>query len=160
MVESFFIQRRITCGRPRQNGGAWRLTIGKVRNVTRVLKAMLPYLCKKRVEAEAAVGYLENRITGNEFQEVLEREVISGNRERVGRRVDIPWTRKEGLERATSRATSLPRKRYELTSDEEEDLARQYASGSIGQRRLAIANGLPHHVVRRALVRKGLAAKL
>jgi hypothetical protein len=120
---------------------------------------MRPHLCKKSVEVEAALDYLEGKTSGNEFQRFLEQEVREGNRERIGRRVDLPWTRMEGLRKAILFSTTFPRKRRNLTPSEEDNLAKRYLSGSMGQRKLARASGLSHAVVRRALARRGLASR-
>jgi len=159
MLESFLKRRGINTGRPYLNGGAWRVSIAGIHGVKVVLSRMLPHLCKKSVEVAAALDYLNDKITGNEFQMILESQVKEGNREKVGRRMDIPWTRSEGLKKATAFSTSLPRRRRILTRDEEDRLVEQYLKGSIGQRKLARANGLSHAVVRRALARRGLASK-
>ena len=158
MIESFMRRRGVAVGRPSFRGGAWTVSIGAIRAVKSALQRMLPYLCKKSVEARAALDYLEGRISGNEFQLLLLQEVKQGNRERMGRQVDLPWTRPEGLRRAIMFATSFPRKRRVLTRAEEDRIVEQYLQGSIGQRKLAKANGLPHAVVRRVLARRGLAA--
>jgi hypothetical protein len=159
MLESFLRSRGISTGRPYFNGGAWRLSIGNISCIKLALRKMLPYLCKKYVEVMAALDYLEDRTTGDEFQTILEREVREGNREKVGRRVNLPWTRSEGARKAILYSTSLPRRRRFLTKDEEDRLVEQYLKGSMGQRKLARANGMSHSVVRRALARRGLASK-
>jgi hypothetical protein len=160
MLESFLITRGINTGSPYLNGGAWRLSIGGLEDVKLTLSRMLPHLSKKYVEAAAALDYLENRITGNEFQTILELEVREGNRERLGKRVDLPWTRIEGIKKAILFSTSVPRRRRRTLTEEEEDrLVERYVKGSIGQRKLARAFGMSHAVVRRALSRRGLASK-
>jgi hypothetical protein len=159
MIESFLRQRGVRAGLPSFKGGAWRISIGGVRDVITAMRRMLPHLCKKSVEVAAAVDYLEGNMTGNEFQSILTQEVREGNRERIGRQIDLPWTRPEGLRRAILFSTSFPRKRRKLTKSEEDRLVEQYLEGSMGQRKLAKVNGLSHAVVRRALARRGLASK-
>ncbi len=158
MIEAFLRKRGIKSGKPHFNGSAWRVTIGGIRDTEVTLRRMLPHLCKKSVEVAAALDYLGGRITGNQFQIILEEQVREGNREKVGKRVDIPWTRTEGLRKAVSFSTSAPRKRVKLTEREVDELVRQYLNGKLGQRKLAVANGLSHAVVRRALAHRGLAA--
>jgi len=159
MIESFLTHRGVRTGRPSFNGGAWRISVAGILDVKLVLRRMVPFLCKKAVEVAAALDYLDGKTTGNEFQKVLLQEVKEGNRERIGRLADLPWTRPEGLRRAIMFTTTVPRRRHKLTKVEEDSLVEQYLKGSIGQRRLANANGLSHAVVRRALARRGLAAK-
>jgi hypothetical protein len=159
MIESFLRGKGISTGRPRFNGGAWRLTVGGIREVQTVLQRMLPHLCKKAVEVAAALDYLRGISTGNEFQSILQQQVREGNREKVGKIIDLPWTKMEGLKRATKLSTSMPRKRRRLTKSEEHNLVQQYLTLKIGQRKLAKANGLPHAVVRRVLAHYGLASQ-
>jgi len=159
MIESFLRGRGIATGRPYLNGGAWRLSIGSIPDIKIVLRRMLPHLCKKSVEVAAALDYLNGKMTGNEFQRILKSEVREGNRERIGKQVDLPWTRTEGRRKATLFSTSFPRQRRMLSRSEEDKLVEQYLTGSIGQRKLAKANGLSHAVVRRVLARHGLACK-
>ena len=159
MIELFLKQRGIMTGRPHFNGGAWRVSVGGLREVKIVLRRMLPHLCKKSVEVAAALVYLDGKSTGNDFQDVLANEVREGNREKLGRSVDLPWTRPEGLRKAIAYSVAFPRKRRALTKAEEDALVEQYRTGSIGQRKLAKANGLSHAIVRRALARRGLASK-
>ena len=64
-----------------------------------MLRNMLPYLCKKAIEAKAALDYYEGRITGNELMAIFKQEVEAGRRERRPRKVviDVPYTRPQGL---------------------------------------------------------------
>ena len=158
MLDSFFRARDISTGTPRFHGGAWRLSVAGVREVEAVLRRMFPYLCKKSVEVAAALDYLHGITTGNEFQSILDLQVREGNREKLGRIVDLPWTRTEGLKRATAYSTSIPRRRCRLTKSQEDTLVEQYLTLKIGQRKLAKASGLPHAVVRRVLAHHGLAS--
>ena len=159
MIESFFAAKGISSGRPSFRCGAWRLSVGGIRDVKTVLQRMLPHLCKKGVEVAAALDYLRGISTGNEFQAILQQQVREGNREKVGKIIDLPWTRMEGLKKATKFSTNLPRRRHKLSKSEEDGLVQQYLTLKIGQRKLAKANGLPHAVVRRVLAHHGLASE-
>lgn len=52
-------------------GSAHLLFVSEFNSVKRMLRCMLPFLCKKAVEARAALDYYQGRITGNEFILIL-----------------------------------------------------------------------------------------
>ena len=74
------------------------VAISEFRSVKTALRRMLPFLCKKSIEAKAALEYYDGRITGNELMLVIQQEVEAGRRERRMRTViiDVPYTRAEG----------------------------------------------------------------
>ena len=67
-------------------------------SVKRALKRMLPYLCKKAIEAAATLDYYEGRTNGNQLLAVFDAEVKAGRREKHSRKVvlNVPYTRPEG----------------------------------------------------------------
>jgi hypothetical protein len=77
---------------------AYELAVSQFKSVRKVLRRMIPFLCKKEVEARAALDYYEGKITGNELLAVFKAEVEAGRRERKARTVllDVPYTRPEG----------------------------------------------------------------
>ncbi len=77
--------------------GAWRLGIGRFESVHEMALRMLSHVFKKRRELQAIVSYLENKITGTWLMEKMNESVEEGNRTGKIRRVDIPFTREEGL---------------------------------------------------------------
>jgi len=82
----------------RSDGNAYELAVSELYSVKRMLTRIAPYLCKKGIEARAALDYCLDRITGNELIAVFQAEVDAGRRERHARHValDIPYTRLEG----------------------------------------------------------------
>ena len=82
----------------RSGGGASELAVSEFVSVKKMLRGVLPYLCKKELEARAALDYYEGRITGNELLAVFKSEVEAGRRERRPHRViiDVPYTRPVG----------------------------------------------------------------
>lgn len=82
----------------RSDGEAYELAVSEFNSVRETLKRMLPFLCKKAIEARGALNYYEGNITGNELVAILCQEVEAGRRERKTRKVpiDVPYTRPEG----------------------------------------------------------------
>jgi hypothetical protein len=82
----------------RSKGMALALAVSQSDAVRRALRCMLPYLCKKEIEARAAIEYLDGKITGNELAAVFSREVEAGRRERRDHKVviSVPYTRPDG----------------------------------------------------------------
>jgi hypothetical protein len=77
--------------------GASSVALGHFDSVLGAMKAMMPYTFKKSLELQAAIWYCEDRITGNELQELLEIEVNAGRRERHKHHsCDSPYFRSEG----------------------------------------------------------------
>jgi hypothetical protein len=77
---------------------AYMVAVSQFDAVKEALGQMLPYLCKKEIEARAALDYYENRITGNQLALVFRQEVEAGRRERHARRIeiDVPFIRNVG----------------------------------------------------------------
>lgn len=82
----------------RSDSNAYELAISEFVSVRRTLKRMGPFLCKKEIEARAALDYYEGRITGNTLVAVLKAEVDAGRRERRNRKVslNVPYTITDG----------------------------------------------------------------
>ena len=89
MIESFLGGKGVSTGRPYFHDGAWRLSVGGIRDIKTVLQRMLPHLRKKGVEVAAALDYLRGISTGNEFQAILQQQVREGNREKVGKIISL-----------------------------------------------------------------------
>ena len=82
----------------RSDSCAYQLAISQFGCVKKTLRRMSPFLCKKEIEAKAALAYYEGRITGNELVAVFATEVEAGRREKKVRLVqlNVPYTRPEG----------------------------------------------------------------
>lgn len=63
----------------RSDGNAYELAISEFYSVKRALRRMIPYLCKKEIEARAALDYCMDRITGNQLLAVFRTEVDAGD---------------------------------------------------------------------------------
>ena len=82
----------------RSDGETYVLAVSEFKSVKKALRRMLPYLCKKENEAQAALDYYRGKITGNQLLAIFAAEVEAGRRERKARLVnlDVPYTRPEG----------------------------------------------------------------
>ncbi len=75
-------------------GTAHIVVVTEFNSFKKALTCMLPFLCKKAVEAQAALDYYDGKLTGNEFMAILRIEVEAGRRERHERKtpIDVPYT--------------------------------------------------------------------
>jgi len=137
------------------SNGAWRIEIGTLEGVGASLKSMIPFLCKKSGEAWTALRYLDDQITGNEFQDVMRAAVRRRNRERLGRRVNLPWTRTEGLARAAAYVSDFAGRKPTLRPDQEGQIVKEYLKSGLSQAKFAESVGISRDVLRGALLRQG-----
>jgi hypothetical protein len=113
----------------RSDGETYELAVSQYKSVRKALRRMIPFLCKKEVEARAALDYYEGGITGNQLLAVFKEEVEAGRRERRAHTVhlDIPYTRPQG-DRLMRRIRkdrfrdALGRYRAKLTPDDFRDI--------------------------------------
>lgn len=79
-------------------GSANMVAVSEFNAVKKVLRCMLPFLCKKANEAQAALDYYDGKITGNVLFSTFQEEVEAGRRERRVRKVpiDVPYLYHEG----------------------------------------------------------------
>jgi hypothetical protein len=82
----------------RSDSDAYELAVSEFKSVKKALRNMVQFLCKKEIEARAALDYYEGRTTGNELVAVFDAEVKAGRRERRPRKIviDVPYSRAEG----------------------------------------------------------------
>ncbi|MBI3840354.1 MAG: hypothetical protein HY297_00090 [Thaumarchaeota archaeon] len=98
-VKSFLESQRVrTSNILNASGNANLVAVSEFNSVLKMLKLIYPFLCKKQVEAKAAIDYYEGRITGNRLLQVFGDEVNAGRRERHPRKVaiNVPYLRPEG----------------------------------------------------------------
>jgi hypothetical protein len=74
----------------------YELHVSEGRNALLVLKEMLPHLDKKWSQVKAAIDYMENRITGNQFVEVLNDAIFAKKRSSSLRVAKLPYTKHQG----------------------------------------------------------------
>jgi hypothetical protein len=77
-VQEFLEDQGIKGSRISDGGHARRLTVHSTEEVATVLKEMLPHLRLKENQARAALGYLEDRISGRELVQIFNQEVEAG----------------------------------------------------------------------------------
>ncbi len=99
-IRNFFHNRRVRTSNilRTSKGTAYIVVVSQFDSVKKALSHMRPYLCKKFIEAQAALAYYDGKLTGNEFMAIFKREVEAGRRERHERKtpVDVPYTWPDG----------------------------------------------------------------
>ena len=79
------------------SANAYIVVVGQHHAIKKVLRSMLPYLCKKGIEARAVIDCYEDRITGNELLKMFQGEVEVWRREKRPRKpIDVPFVYSEG----------------------------------------------------------------
>lgn len=58
----------------------WHVVVSNIVGVVVMAKKMLPYAAKKQVELKAVLDYYDDRITGDQFVEVMNKLVLAGER--------------------------------------------------------------------------------
>jgi hypothetical protein len=82
----------------RSDTDAYELAVSQFKSVTKALRRMIPFLCKKENETRGALKYYEGGITGNQLLSIFDAEVEAHRRERKRRTIqlDVPYTRPDG----------------------------------------------------------------
>jgi hypothetical protein len=116
---------------------------------------MLPYLFKKKDEVKAVIDYLDSRITGSDFVEVLNESVRIGNRVGKIRIVDMPYTREEGQavweKRRKEHAREMIKANTILTEDLIDQIRKRLLSGEATNGELAKKYGVSPATISRAM---------
>ncbi len=119
---------------------AWKFGVSRGDSVHLMATMMLPYLFKKKDEVKAVIDYLDSRITGSNFVEVLNESVRIGNRVGKIRIVDMPYTREEGQaiweKKRTEHAREMIKANTILTEDLINQIRRSLISGEATTRSL------------------------
>ena len=81
-IANFLNKRGIVAGRVRrkESFNTWHVVVSNIGGVKRMAKAMMPHTVKKRRELQAVLDYFRDALTGDEFVQVMNAEVISGQR--------------------------------------------------------------------------------
>lgn len=146
-LHSFLLSQGID-SRFYQRDGAWMLSIGKTDDVLKAAKRMLPYCSKKRRELAVIVEYLEGRISASQAIRVFNAEVESGKRMRVVRRVDLPYTRSQGLEQAKLHKRLL---QSAFTEEQKREIRQIRSDEGLSTRELARRYGVTERTIRSVL---------
>ena len=124
------------------------LCVGRRNDVLIAAKEMIPYCVKKRIELLVIVEYLEDRITASQAIAVFNQEVTSGKRIGITRRVNLPYTRRQGLSLGLE---SRIRLLSALTRDEEMEIRRLHYESGRPAKELSRAYGVSVWTIRRVI---------
>jgi hypothetical protein len=139
--------------------GAWKVGVSQAESLRIMASQMWSHCFKKRDELKAVLDYLDSKMTGNEFVEVLNHSVRLGNRTGGIRHVDIPYTREEGqrLRKIESAewARAMGTKNSSLTDEEAEEVKRSLMSGEATNKELAEKYGVKPATISRIVFGRG-----
>ncbi len=134
---------------------AWKFGVSRGDSLHIMASMMLPYIYKKKDEVEAVLDYLDNRITGSEFVEVLNESVRIGNRVGKVKTVDMPHTREEGQilrdRKRTEHAYKMITANTILTVDLIDKIRESLLSGEATNGELAKKYGVSPATISRAM---------
>jgi len=75
----------------------YRLDVGQVRSVIKVMRSLLPLCVKKHEDLRISLDYFENKTTGDEAVERYNFQISIGRRRGIRKTAHLPYTREEGL---------------------------------------------------------------
>lgn len=135
--------------------GAWKFGVAQAESLHIMASMMWPFCFKKRNEMKAILDYLDNKITGSQFVEVLNESVRVGNRTGKIRFLDVPYRRDEGhmlrkIE-AANHARGMGMRNRLLNDDEVEEVRRSVISGEATNGELAKKYGVRPATISRAV---------
>jgi hypothetical protein len=81
--------------------------------VLRMLLHLLPVLTVKKLQAQAAIDYLSDKLTGSEFLAIMNQEIDHGRRRGRKHYEELPWSRSLGIEKMRQGAMKLARLTYQ-----------------------------------------------
>lgn len=135
---------------------AWQLRICSVGDVLRAATKMFPHCAKKRAELQGVVGYLEDRLTGDEFIRVVNHQVAIGNKVGKIRGSKLPMTRREAnvMRRRVSLRLAHAATDAVVPDEFAREIIRLYRAGDYSMRALADTYGYSRSAVERILGKK------
>jgi hypothetical protein len=117
-------------------------------NALLVLKSMLPFLDKRWSQIDAAISYLENRITGDSFIEVLNEAVLAKRRSSWITEAKMSRTKNIAIHMARTKGRPSARK---LTHEEVLESRRLRETFRLSYRRLGEIYGIAEGTMFRSL---------
>ena len=98
-IRQFLLLRGVAPGsvRRKEQSQTYHVVIARLDSVRLMAKSMLPYVTKKREELITVISYLDGRINGQEFVEVMNEEVKRGQRTGKLRPFGPVYKRKKGV---------------------------------------------------------------
>jgi len=159
-VDKFLKHQRIETERiSSTQNGASRLGVGRYEGTREMAVEMLPHVFKKRTELQAVLDYYDNRITGTQLIEVMNRSVRIRNRTGKIRMADVPFTREEGQEldkvEKGNNAREMGLKNQLLSDDVLEQIRLDIISGRATNGELAKKYGVNPSTISRAVFGRG-----
>jgi len=156
-LKVFLESRGIVCGSVRRKDGynTWHVVVSNIEGVVKMAKSMMPYSTKKRIELQAVAEYYCDRITGDQFVQVMNGLVSLGERTGKNRGTGPPFCYSNGVlesrrigeqRRASKRVIILPAEMVRTLQHERE--AEQLTLLELSKR-----HGRSVRVIRRALGR-------
>jgi hypothetical protein len=132
---------------------AYRVDIGAISSIIKAGRAMLPHCVKKSEDLRIMIDYLEGRTTGNQAIERLNDEVRMGRRSGFMRKLNLPYTRPEGLRVAQLENARRARVAYTIVvSDEiQRQIRSDYQKLKLSYLRLSRKYSYSESVIRRIL---------
>lgn len=104
-----------------KNKPVWHLRISNQDDLLKALTRMVPFLIKKKKQAEAMIRYLRDEITGEQLVEAFNEAILVGTRSGYVRSLRMPYTHCQGVVKGREFLHLGPRRRWK-------------ASGSIANR--------------------------
>lgn len=145
---SDFLQAQGVASKLYPREGAWLLSVIRVSDVLEAAKKMISHCSKKRRELINIVEYLENRITASQAIAVFNEEVVSGKRLGVLRKVNLPYTRKEGIIRGRLHKAELL---SAFTEDQKQEIRKRHLDSKVPTKDLAVMYGVTVQTIRRVI---------
>jgi len=141
-----------------KSNDAYNLGVSLQGGALTVLKSMLPFVDKKSSQVRAAIDYLEERITGDEFVDRMN-EAVKQKKRRAPRGPflpdgwRIPYRRSEGLRRAAAEAASKQKfkLRFRFNRNQIERIRNEVLEHKKSIKDVAILYGISGSSVRRLL---------
>ncbi len=157
-IRSFLMRRGIRVGsvlRDKKDDpmSGYRIEVGRIEDVLKTAKVMLPLCVKKQRDLEIVVDYLEGRISGTEALARFNEEVRAGRRSGVIRHDDVPFTKSEGFRRYRLAAAARARAGHIVVVPHETEVGikKDHIELKLGYIRLSKKYGYSQSVIRRVL---------
>jgi len=115
-IASFLRRKGVSAGkvRKKESFNTWHLVVSNIEGVRRMARALIPHAVKKGRELQAVLSYFRDEITGDQFVNVMNAEVSSGQRTGKLRPNGPRFTHSEGV-KASRRMGEAKRRSRRLT---------------------------------------------
>ncbi len=93
----------------------WHLRLSNRCDLLTALIEMVPFLIKKKRQAESVIRYLRDEITGEQLVEDFNRAILDGTRLGYMRSLKMPYTHSQGVEKGREFLQLGPRRRWKAS---------------------------------------------